>query len=265
MRLVDGVDELHLGLEIWNVPHVPHWVGIDHLVDTAGSQSGGFDRRLLELAEPLALENLQLRVGQRWIAQDFPQQIEDLGRMGPAGQLWSTAGDLALFAAFLANGDERVLSAESVLEMRTPAAPGEAADVAAGAAYGLGMQLQHRGDRFLVGHGGSVPGFLAQLTISVEDDVAAVVLTNCTSGPVVSEVAAGSVAEAAGIKAGDVITTVGGQDVSSSSDVVRELSEAGSGASVEIRVTRDRKEVALTAKMPERTRPVARRGGARAI
>lgn len=84
-------------------------------------------------------------------------------------------------------------------------------------------------------------------------------------GVLVSEVAAGSVAEAAGIKAGDVITTVGGQDVSSSSDVVRELSEAGSGASVEIRVTRDRKEVALTAKMPERTRPVARRGGARAI
>ncbi|MDX2601734.1 serine hydrolase [Streptomyces caniscabiei] len=125
-----------------------------------------------------------------WADVMLPEQVEDLGRMGPAGQLWSTAGDLALFAAFLANGDERVLSAESVLEMRTPAAPGEAADVAAGAAYGLGMQLQHRGGRFLVGHGGSVPGFLAQLTISVEDDVAAVVLTNCTSGPVVSEVAA---------------------------------------------------------------------------
>lgn len=84
-------------------------------------------------------------------------------------------------------------------------------------------------------------------------------------GVLVSEVAAGSVAEAAGIKAGDVITTVGGQTVSSSSDVVRELGEAGSGASVDIRVTRDRKEVTLTAKMPERTRPVARRSGARAI
>ncbi|WP_217185231.1 serine hydrolase [Streptomyces sp. AC495_CC817] len=125
-----------------------------------------------------------------WADVMLPEQVEDLGRMGPAGQLWSTSGDLARFAAFLAKGDERVLSAESVLEMRTPAAPAEAADVAAGAAYGLGMQLQHRDGRFLVGHGGSVPGFLAQLTISVEDDVAAVVLTNCTSGPVVSEVAA---------------------------------------------------------------------------
>ncbi|WNZ10237.1 serine hydrolase domain-containing protein [Streptomyces sp. 11x1] len=125
-----------------------------------------------------------------WADVMLPEQVEDLGRMGPAGQLWSTTGDLARFAAFLAKGDERVLSAESVLEMRTPAAPGEAADVAAGAAYGLGMQLQHRDGRLLVGHGGSVPGFLAQLTISVEDDVAAVVLTNCTSGPALSEVAA---------------------------------------------------------------------------
>ena len=60
-------------------------------------------------------------------------------------------------------------------------------------------------------------------------------------GVLVSEVAAGSVAEAAGIKAGDVITTVGGQLVSSSGDVVRELGEANAGGSVEIRVTRTRK------------------------
>ncbi|MFF5357990.1 serine hydrolase domain-containing protein [Streptomyces scabiei] len=125
-----------------------------------------------------------------WADVMLPEKVEDLGRMGPAGQLWSTAADLARFAVFLARGDDRVLCAASVREMRTPAAPGEAADVSAGVAYGLGMQLQHRGGRFLVGHGGSVPGFLAQLTLSVEDDVAAVVLTNCTSGPVVSEVAA---------------------------------------------------------------------------
>lgn len=80
-------------------------------------------------------------------------------------------------------------------------------------------------------------------------------------GVLVSEVVPGSVAEAAGIKAGDVITTVAGQTVSSSSDVVKELGSADSGANVEIRVTRDRKEVTLTAKLPERTRPVARRGG----
>ncbi|GGJ14903.1 serine hydrolase [Streptomyces brasiliensis] len=125
-----------------------------------------------------------------WADALLPEPVEDLGRMAPAGQLWSTTGDLARFAVFLANGDDRVLSAESVREMRTPAAPAEAADVVDGAAYGLGMQVQHRDGRLLVGHSGSLPGFLANLTISIEDDVAAVVLANCTSGPLLSAVGA---------------------------------------------------------------------------
>jgi CubicO group peptidase (beta-lactamase class C family) len=125
-----------------------------------------------------------------WADVMLPEPAEDLGRMAPAGQLWSTTGDLARFAAFLARGDERVLSAESVREMRTPAGPSEAADVAAGYAYGLGMEIQHQEGRLLVGHSGSLPGFLANLTLSVEDDVAAVVLANCTSGPLLSGVGA---------------------------------------------------------------------------
>ncbi|MEU2582610.1 serine hydrolase domain-containing protein [Streptomyces avermitilis] len=125
-----------------------------------------------------------------WADVMLPEPAEDLGRMAPAGQLWSTTGDLARFAVFLAQGDEQVLSAESAREMRTPAAPAEAADVMSGSAYGLGMQLQYRDGRFLVGHSGSLPGFLANLTVSVEDDLAAVVLANCTSGPMLSVVAA---------------------------------------------------------------------------
>ncbi|MFF8906040.1 serine hydrolase domain-containing protein [Streptomyces olivaceoviridis] len=125
-----------------------------------------------------------------WADAMLPEPTEDLGLMAPAGQLWSTTGDLARFAAFLASGDERVLSAESVREMRTPAAPAEAADVVDGDTYGLGMQIQCRDGRLLVGHSGSLPGFLANLTISVEDDVAAVVLANCTSGPLLGAVGA---------------------------------------------------------------------------
>ncbi|MER6121164.1 serine hydrolase domain-containing protein [Streptomyces sp. NPDC001795] len=134
-----------------------------------------------------------------WADVMLPEPAEDLGRMAPAGQLWSTTGDLARFAAFLARGDDKVLSPESVQEMRTPAAPAEAADVAAGYAYCLGLELRRRDGRLLVGHSGSLPGFLANLTLSVEDDVAAVVLANCTSGPLLSTVAAdlvGIVAEA---------------------------------------------------------------------
>ena len=125
-----------------------------------------------------------------WADVMLPEPAEDLGRMAPAGQLWSTTGDLARFAAFLAQGDDRVLSAETVREMRTPAAPAEAADVVDGVTYGLGLQIQHRYGRLLVGHSGSLPGFLANLTLSVEDDVAAVVLANCTSGPLLSAVGA---------------------------------------------------------------------------
>jgi CubicO group peptidase (beta-lactamase class C family) len=125
-----------------------------------------------------------------WADVMLPEPVEDLGRMAAAGQLWSTTADLARFAVFLTRGDDRVLSAASVAEMRTPAAPPEPGDLAAGAGYGLGMQVQHWGGRRLVGHSGSLPGYLANLSIAVEDDVAAVVLVNCTSGISVSTVGA---------------------------------------------------------------------------
>ncbi|MEV5144345.1 serine hydrolase domain-containing protein [Streptomyces sp. NPDC052727] len=152
-----------------------------------------------EILEPLALHRTSTQpepphaggwAVHPWADAMLPEPTEDLGRMAPAGQLWSTTGDLARFAAFLARGDERVLSAESVREMRTPAAPAETADVVDGVTYGLGMQIQCRDGRLLVGHSGSLPGFLANLTISVEDDVAAVVLANCTSGPLLGAVGA---------------------------------------------------------------------------
>ncbi|MEU7054519.1 serine hydrolase domain-containing protein [Streptomyces sp. NPDC046197] len=125
-----------------------------------------------------------------WADVMLPEPAEDLGRMAPAGQLWSTTGDLARFAAFLAKGDDRVLSAASLREMRTPAAAHETQDVASGYAYCLGLELRRSGGRLLVGHTGSLPGFLASLTICLEDDVAAVVLANCTSGPMPAAVGA---------------------------------------------------------------------------
>lgn len=152
-----------------------------------------------EVLEPLGLDSTSAQpraphaggwAVHPWADVMLPEPTEDLGGMAPAGQLWSTTGDLAKFAAFLAQGDDRVLSAETVREMRTPAAPAEAADVVDGATYGLGMQIQSRDGRLLVGHSGSLPGFLANLTISVADDVAAVVLANCTSGPLLGAVGA---------------------------------------------------------------------------
>ncbi len=152
-----------------------------------------------EVLEPLGLDRTGTRAEaphaggwavHPWADVMLPEPAEDLGRMAPAGQLWSTTGDLARFAAFLIKGDDRVLSAESLREMRTPAAPQETADVASGYAYGLGLEIRHQAGRTLVGHTGSLPGFLACLMVSVADDLAAVVLANCTSGPLLSTVAA---------------------------------------------------------------------------
>ncbi|MFD9031442.1 serine hydrolase domain-containing protein [Streptomyces sp. NPDC059567] len=122
-----------------------------------------------------------------WADVMLPEPSEDLGVMAPAGQLWSTAEDLCRFAGFLAQGDDRVLSAASVEEMRTPAAPPGAGEWEGG--YGLGIQLLRKGGRTLVGHTGSLPGFVACLWVSVEDGVAAVALANATSGPLTSVVA----------------------------------------------------------------------------
>ncbi|MFF8946352.1 serine hydrolase domain-containing protein [Streptomyces sp. NPDC014864] len=161
-----------------------------------------------EVLEPLGLHRTSARpqaphaggwAVHPWADVLLPEPAEDLGRMAPAGQLWSTTGDLARFAAFLAKGDDRVLGAASLHEMRTPAAPPEAVDVATGYAYCLGLELRRMDGRLLVGHTGSLPGFLACLTFSPADDVAAVVLANCTQGPLVSTVGAalvGIVAEA---------------------------------------------------------------------
>ncbi|MFF0746805.1 serine hydrolase domain-containing protein [Streptomyces sp. NPDC004111] len=115
-----------------------------------------------------------------WADVLLEEPVVDLGLMAPAGQLWSTAGDLCLFGAFLAEGDERVLSADSVREMRASAAPLVTGDW--GATYGLGVQVVQAGGRELVGHGGSLPGFVAGLWVSVADGVVAAALANATSG-----------------------------------------------------------------------------------
>ncbi|WP_351230570.1 serine hydrolase domain-containing protein [Streptomyces sp. NPDC002133] len=123
-----------------------------------------------------------------WADVMMPEPAQDLGLMAPAGQLWSTASDLCRFAGFLAEGDDRVLSAESVREMRTPSVPLEAGDWESG--YGLGLQIVRRGGRTLIGHTGSLPGFVACLWVSVEEGVAGVALANATSGPLTGAVAA---------------------------------------------------------------------------
>ncbi|MET2715922.1 serine hydrolase domain-containing protein [Streptomyces harbinensis] len=124
-----------------------------------------------------------------------PEPLTDTGRMAPAGQLWSTPGDLAAFARFLLAGDDAVLGADTLAEMRTPAvAP---ADPGGEAGYGLGLQIIRSGGRVLTGHTGSMPGFTAALWTSPADRLAALAFANATSGVPTGALAAELLAEVA--------------------------------------------------------------------
>ena len=78
-----------------------------------------------------------------------------------------------------------------------------------------------------------------------------------SNGVLVSTVSPDSAAARAGLKAGDVITTVNERRIERASDVTMALRDAGAGGNVRLRVIRDRKEVMLTATLPERERPRA--------
>jgi CubicO group peptidase (beta-lactamase class C family) len=144
-----------------------------------------------EILEPLAMARTTL-VPKPPHARGFAvhpwadvMQLEpapDTGLMAPAGELWSTAEDLCRFAVFLLDGDDRILAPGTLGEMRTPVSP--PADDTWTAAWGLGLELFRCDGRLFAGHGGSMPGFLAGLCVSVADGVGGVVLANATSGPV---------------------------------------------------------------------------------
>ncbi len=104
----------------------------------------------------------------------------DAGAMAPAGQLWSTVRDLALWGDFLVTGHPTVLSPSSLVEMRTVAS-GDPDEQHRGC-HGLGLRLSWQNSGTLVGHTGSMPGFLAALFVDPLTRVGGVMLTNATTG-----------------------------------------------------------------------------------
>lgn len=116
-----------------------------------------------------------------WAEVTQPEPEHHAEVMAPAGQLWSTAGDLARLGVFLLGDTGDVLAPGTVEEMTLPA--GVDAASAGWSAYGLGVQVQRTADgTVLVGHGGSMPGFLAGLWVDREEGTGALALANTTSG-----------------------------------------------------------------------------------
>jgi len=105
---------------------------------------------------------------------------QDTGAMAPAGQLWSTLEDLAIWLGVLAGGRTDVLGPDELRAMTTV----QSADPDEGlsGAYGLGLRLAGPGPRVLVGHTGSMPGFVCGAFVDPDTGVGAVVLGNGTYG-----------------------------------------------------------------------------------
>ena len=108
------------------------------------------------------------------------EPLPDTGALAPAGQLWSTVGDLATWLTALVDPERPVLSAASLAAMRTPqvGAPGDRS----GTTWGLGVSLVADRGRLLLGHGGSMPGFSCGALIDVDSGTGAVVLSNAAYG-----------------------------------------------------------------------------------
>lgn len=116
-----------------------------------------------------------------WADVVLPEPEHDAVSMAPAGQLWATADDLGRLAAFLLGDTGDVLAPATVEEMTVPA--GVDPSVPGWSSYGLGVQVQRTdGGTVLVGHGGSMPGFLAGLWVDREERTGAFALANTTSG-----------------------------------------------------------------------------------
>lgn len=110
----------------------------------------------------------------------LPEPAPDAGAMAPAGQLWSTVGNLARWTSFVSGHTGDVLHPSTVAEMREPATVDDGDAWSAG--YGLGFQVVRHHGRRLAGHSGSMPGFLASSFVDTGSGTGALAMANTTSG-----------------------------------------------------------------------------------
>jgi CubicO group peptidase (beta-lactamase class C family) len=108
------------------------------------------------------------------------EPLTDTGAMAPAGQLWSTLSDLTGYTRFLLDGHRDVLSRDVLARMATPRAGTPGAGLTQ--AHGLGFQLWPGGSGTLMGHTGSMPGFVAGCFVDPARRTGAVMLCNGTTG-----------------------------------------------------------------------------------
>jgi serine protease Do len=110
------------------------------------------------------------------------------------------------------------------------------------------------------GFGGWVGGTRGRLGVQLMRLTDQLAITfGVKGGVMVTTVDADSPAGRAGLKAGDIITAINSRTVTDASDVLDEVRRADDGGSLALVVTREKKELKLTATMPQREPPTVRR------
>ncbi len=211
-----GFDDLRhasLGDEAFAWP--PGWmlhysnVGYGLLGELVGHLTGRswFEAVSEDLLRPLGMERTSLRpqapCTSGWAVHPFadvllPEPEHDAGAMAPAGQIWTSAGNLARWSGLLAGtspaageaggptgttpGPHPLLGLSSLEEMREPRGVFDQTKGGWAMSYGLGLQLWNDNGHKSYGHSGSMPGFVALVRIDAETRDAVILLTNSTSG-----------------------------------------------------------------------------------
>jgi CubicO group peptidase (beta-lactamase class C family) len=144
-----------------------------------------------ELLEPLGMTRTTTRpqaptapgmAVHPWADAVLPEPEHDAVAMGPAGQLWSTVGDLARWAALLGGHAPEVLAADTLAELARPVVVDDRPGQPWVAAHGLGVQVWNRDGVRSIGHGGSMPGFLATVQVETGTGDGVVLAANATAG-----------------------------------------------------------------------------------
>src|SRR5216684_8476807 len=102
-------------------------------------------------------------------------------------------------------------------------------------------------------HGRVERGLLGVQIQPISDEIASSLSLGSSNGALVAQVEPDSSAMKAGIKSGDVITSVDGKDVVTMRDLTRTIAAAQPGSSVKLVLVRDGKDMTVTAKLGDST------------
>jgi D-alanyl-D-alanine carboxypeptidase len=113
-----------------------------------------------------------------------PQRENENGRgyKVPNGAIYTTVGDLALFASFLmGEGPDGVLKSASLDRFQKQTIVPADAGLTSG--YGIGFQVERRDNYVAFGHGGAVAGYTSMLLLNRQKELGVVVFSNGALDP----------------------------------------------------------------------------------